>query len=169
MLLPRASARDGQSFAAEQNYRAQVEAFCRLILPQINSSLSARAIGATCSKTTDCARATSMPRRSSSTTVASRGDLPLDICCEDLTRETVGLEQLDRNDVPAHVEAWINYLRNHAHESYTPISFGDDLDIYVEVGSRSSTCATCSRRCARSFTSRSPISRAGVISTGARG
>ena len=61
------------------------------------------------------------------------GDLPLDICAEDASRETVGLEQIDSNDIPGKVESWIDHLRNHAHEHYTPISFWDDLDVYVEV------------------------------------
>jgi hypothetical protein len=62
------------------------------------------------------------------------GDLPLDICAEDGSRETIGVEQLNTNDIPTEVEAWVNHLRNHAHETYTPISFWDDLDVYVEVG-----------------------------------
>jgi hypothetical protein len=62
------------------------------------------------------------------------GDLPLDICAEDASRETVGPERLDNNDIAEEVESWIDYLRNTAHESYTPISFWHDLDVYVEVG-----------------------------------
>ena len=62
------------------------------------------------------------------------GDLPLDICAEDASRETIGLEQLDRNDIADEVESWVEHLRNRAHEQYTPISFWNDLDVYVEVG-----------------------------------
>jgi hypothetical protein len=62
------------------------------------------------------------------------GDLPLSICAEDSTRETIGLEQLDSDDVGAVVENWIKYLRDRGHERYTPISFWDDLDVYIEVG-----------------------------------
>jgi hypothetical protein len=61
------------------------------------------------------------------------GDLPLDICAEDASRETVGLERLDDDDIAAEADSWIDHLRNHAHERYTPISFWDDLDAYVEV------------------------------------
>ena len=34
---------------------------------------------------------------------------------------------------PSEVESWVTHLRDHAHEKYTPISFWDDLDVYVEV------------------------------------
>jgi hypothetical protein len=62
------------------------------------------------------------------------GALPLDICAEDTSRETVGIEQLDSNDIPNEVESWVEYLCNRAHEQYAPISFWDDLNTYVEVG-----------------------------------
>ena len=61
------------------------------------------------------------------------GDLPLDICAEDESRTTICLEDIDTNDVPNEVESWIDHLRNRAHENYTPISFWDDLDVYVEI------------------------------------
>jgi hypothetical protein len=59
--------------------------------------------------------------------------LPLDICAEDDSRATIGLEDIDDNDIPAEVEWRVGYLRNSAHKHYTPISFWDDLDVYVEV------------------------------------
>ena len=61
--------------------------------------------------------------------------MPLDICAEDDARETIGLqEEITSNTVEEEAESWIDHLRNHAHESYTPISFWDDLDTYVEMG-----------------------------------
>jgi hypothetical protein len=60
------------------------------------------------------------------------GDLPLDICAEDASRETIGIEQT-YNDIETEADEWIDHLRNRAHEQYTPISFWDDLDVYVEV------------------------------------
>jgi hypothetical protein len=63
------------------------------------------------------------------------GDLPLDICAEDNSRETVGLQDaLDDPDVEAEAASWINYIREDAHQNYTPYGFWDDLDVYVEVG-----------------------------------
>ena len=61
------------------------------------------------------------------------GELPLDICAEDSSRETIGIEQLDNVKIDDEVASWVDHLRNRAHESYTPISFWDDLDVYVEV------------------------------------
>jgi len=61
------------------------------------------------------------------------GMLPLDICAEDSSRETLGLEQIDANDIPDEVESWVNHLRHHAHQTYTPISFWDGLNVYIEV------------------------------------
>jgi hypothetical protein len=63
------------------------------------------------------------------------GDLPLDICAEDDARETIGLQgNITNNTVEEEAAGWIDYLRNRAHENYTPISFWDDLDTYVEIG-----------------------------------
>src|SRR5262245_23640443 len=63
------------------------------------------------------------------------GLLPLDICAEDDARETIGLqENITNSTVEQEAANWIDYLRNHAHEGYTPISFWDDLDTYVEMG-----------------------------------
>ena len=61
------------------------------------------------------------------------GALPLDICAEDATRESIGIERLDTSDIPAEVESWITHLRDYAHRNYRPISFWDDLRVYVEV------------------------------------
>jgi hypothetical protein len=61
------------------------------------------------------------------------GELPLNICAEDSSRETVGIEQLDNLSIDDEVASWVDHLRNRAQESYTPISFWDNLDIYVEV------------------------------------
>jgi hypothetical protein len=63
------------------------------------------------------------------------GDLPLDICAEDDARETIGLqENISNNTVEKAAADWIDHLRNHARTSYTPISFWDDLDTYVQMG-----------------------------------
>jgi hypothetical protein len=56
----------------------------------------------------------------------------LDICAEDSSRATIGIEELDSANVDGEVERWVDHLRNRAHESYTPISFWDDLVVYIE-------------------------------------
>jgi hypothetical protein len=52
------------------------------------------------------------------------GLLPLEICAEDDSRETIGLEEeIAGTTVEEEAADWIDYLRNRAHESYTPILF----------------------------------------------
>jgi hypothetical protein len=60
------------------------------------------------------------------------GDLPLDICAEDDKRSADGVERLDDPDVEVKVDAIIGYVHN-AHRYYTPVSFWDELDVYVEM------------------------------------
>jgi hypothetical protein len=127
--------RGRQSAAAELKYREQVAAFCRLIL-QIKSSMDfdvgsrgwcyiLERHGLRKGDFNDAQKLITACRKS--------GELPLDICAEDASRATVGLEQLDHAHIDDEVESWIDHLRNHAHETYTPISFWNDLDVYVEV------------------------------------
>lgn len=59
-------------------------------------------------------------------------DLPLDICAEDGKRAANGLEDLDEDDIEGEVEKIVGYL-DHAHLYYTPFSFWDHLDVYLEV------------------------------------
>jgi hypothetical protein len=60
------------------------------------------------------------------------GDLPLDICAEDSKRAANGIEDIDENDVGEEVDSIIRRI-SFAHEWYTPFSFWDDLDVYVEM------------------------------------
>jgi hypothetical protein len=59
------------------------------------------------------------------------GYLPVDICLEDGSREFRHLENLD-GEVPGEVEAWVNTIL-HAHEGYTPLSFWDGQEYYLEM------------------------------------
>jgi hypothetical protein len=61
------------------------------------------------------------------------GLLPLDICSEDEGRQAEHLEKVDDVIPAAFAQRWIDYLLYHIHLSYRPISFWDDLDIYVEM------------------------------------
>jgi hypothetical protein len=134
-LLPKRS-RGRQSFEAEAEYREQVAGFCTLIRKiesKMDFAVGSRGwcyilerhglrkgdFGAAQRLINECRRT---------------GALALDICAEDSSRETIGIEQLDTNDIPDEVESWVDHLRNRAHEQYTPVSFWDGLDIYVEVG-----------------------------------
>ena len=133
--LPRRR-RGRQTPKNEADYQAQRAAFCRLIV-QIQStmdfSVGSRGwcyileqhglykgdFAAAERLITDCRKI---------------GDLPLDICAEDDARETIGIQALDDADIEAEAEAWVDHLLHHAHQNYTPISFWDDLHVYVEVG-----------------------------------
>jgi hypothetical protein len=61
------------------------------------------------------------------------GELPLDICAEDVSRETRGIENIDEDDIEAKADALIARVRDKAHLTYTPFSFWDDLPVYVET------------------------------------
>ena len=91
------------------------------------------------------------------------GDLPLDICAEDDSRETILLEDINPEDDPEReAENWINWLLQSAHITYKPISFWDDLNVYIKSQSRSSTCATCCIQFAANYTSQSRTSKVGM-------
>lgn len=61
------------------------------------------------------------------------GVLPLDICCEDDGRQAAHLQQIDKEQPEEFAKGWIDYVRNSVHKRYTPFSFWDDLDVYVEM------------------------------------
>ena len=165
-LLPRRS-RGRPSETATLIYQEQVAAFCALILGIRSEWILTlgRAAGATSSSVTGCARATSMPAEADYYLPQVRRP-PLDICAED---DSSGrrLPELDAPDIDYEAESWIDYLRDHAHENYTPIGFWDDLDVYVEVGVEKLDLRNLFDHVRRSSSSRSPTSRAGRTSTAA--
>jgi hypothetical protein len=60
------------------------------------------------------------------------GDLPLDICAEDSKRAAENVEEIDPGpeEMAARVFDYVQTAEHH----YTPFSFWDDLDIYVQMG-----------------------------------
>jgi hypothetical protein len=132
--LPRRR-RGAQSRAVAAAYNAEIAAFCARIL-QINSSIDFRMSsrgwayylegeGQITKGDLDAAQDLVNDCRKS-------GDLPLEICSEDGRRTADGLEEIDDTDVDEEVDATLRYL-DHAHLHYTPISFWDPLDTYVEM------------------------------------
>jgi hypothetical protein len=133
-LLPKRR-RGRQSPEDEKAYRQKVKAFCKLIL-QIRSRLDfdvgsrgwcylleEHGLGkgdfdAGEKLINDCRKS---------------GDLPLDICAEDASRDNIGVEEIDKLDVPAKADALIDHLLNETPKEYLPISQWDDLDVYVEM------------------------------------
>ncbi len=59
------------------------------------------------------------------------GDLPLDIVARDDARKFEGLEEIDL-DVEDEADWHIRYVQR-VHEEYTPFSFWDDQDFYVQI------------------------------------
>jgi hypothetical protein len=135
LALPRRR-RGRQTPEGEAEYQARRAAFCRLIL-QIRSTMDFDVgsrgwcyileshgptkgdFDAAQSLITDCRKT---------------GDLPLAICAEDNSRETIGLQgDLDDQDLESEAQDWVDYVRDHAQGTYTPLAFWDDLDVYVEV------------------------------------
>lgn len=60
------------------------------------------------------------------------GLLPLDICCDDERRSADGLEEIDEDRVEDHAAGIINYIRT-GHRYYTPVSFWEDQNTYIEM------------------------------------
>jgi hypothetical protein len=132
-LLPK-RARGRQTAEADAAYEKQVADFCALIL-QIRSTMDFRIssrgwcyilehhglrkghFDAGQKLITDCRKS---------------GALPLDICDEDASRVTIGWEDIDTSNIAQEVNNWLYTLRT-AYRSYTPFSFWDGLDVYIEV------------------------------------
>lgn len=78
------------------------------------------------------------------------GDLPLDICAEDTKRAAEGHQFLNGADIETEAESIIDYV-HHAHHSYTPISFWDNLEYYVELAVEKSDLKSLFARITREF------------------
>jgi hypothetical protein len=66
-------------------------------------------------------------RESSHGDCRKTGDLPLDICAEDDSRTTIGLQrEPDESDPRDHAQGWVDYLREDMPNSYRPFVFWDD-------------------------------------------
>jgi hypothetical protein len=133
-VLPRRK-KGRQSEESDADYQAQRDAFCRLIR-QIRETMDFKVgsrgwcyileehglvkgdFGRAENLITECRKS---------------GELPLDICAEDDSRETIGGQEIDDPDIDREAGALVDHLINHAHESYAPIDFWEDLDVYVEV------------------------------------
>ena len=134
-LLPKRR-RGRQSPESKAEYREKVEAFCKLIR-QINSRLDF-AVGSRgwcyLMEHHGLGKGDFDAGESLITACRKSGDLPLDICAEDASRDAVGVEQIDTlDDVSAKADALVDDLIEHGNEAYMPISLWDDLDVYVEI------------------------------------
>jgi hypothetical protein len=125
--------RGAQSVQAQQQYEAQLQAFSAGIL-QIRSTIdfdvSSRGWGYLL-ESHGVTKGEFDAVQKLITNCRKSGDLPLDICAEDARRSTDNLESLDGEDPLKHADNLIEGLRN-AYQSYTPFSFWDAQDHYVE-------------------------------------
>jgi hypothetical protein len=132
--LPR-RARGRQNGAAEAQYQEDLSEFCRRIL-EIRSRLDFE-VGTrgwayllegqgviTKGEFDEAERLITRCRKT--------GFLPLNICAEDGKRKASCLEHLDDADVEGKARSVASFVEQ-AHHYYTPISFWDDLDVYLET------------------------------------
>jgi hypothetical protein len=122
--------------ATEEKYQEEVAAFCALILKirsSMDFSVGSRGWSYILEKH-GLRKGDFAANEALITACRKSGALQLDICAEDDSRETIGLEDIDDNDVQEEAQDWIDYLLHDAHKKYTPFSFWDDLDVYVEMG-----------------------------------
>jgi len=136
LLLPR-RARGRPSPDAEAAYRDQRQAFCALI-QEIRSTMDfAVGVRGWCYILEGRGHITKGEFDACEnfiTDCRKTGDLPLDICAEDDSRGTIGLQrEPDESDPRDHAQGWVNYLRNDVLSSYTPFGFWDGQKVYCEV------------------------------------
>ena len=133
ITLPRRS-RGRQSPAAEQQYERERKAFCEAIL-EINSGLDFKVSSrgwAYILEEHGLAKGDFDAAQRLINKCRKDGSLPVDICAEDEGRAVDHLEKIDEEEAEDFAQGWVDYLQD-AHEQYTPYSFWDDLDTYVEM------------------------------------
>jgi hypothetical protein len=132
--LPKRS-RGRASAAAEAEYAAKVEAFCQEIR-EIESTLDFKVSSrGWCYILEECiglGKGDFDQAQALINDCRKSGLLPISICASDTTRATINLESLDYNDPEEEAEAWLRTIQN-AHANYTPISFWEDQEHYVEM------------------------------------
>jgi hypothetical protein len=151
--LPKRS-RGRQKGAAEAVYQAELQAFCQLIV-QIYSTLDFDPPGVRgwcyiieVRRVIDKGEFPEAERLI--TRCRKDGLLPLNICGEDSKRAADGIEILDSRDLAAEAQWTLDYV-NRAHLSYTPISFWDELDVYLEIAVEKSDLKSLFSRVAAEF------------------
>jgi hypothetical protein len=133
LSLPR-RARGRQSAAAELVYRESIEAFCTAIL-EIRSTIDFRVSSRGWCYILEEHGLTKGDFDRAQTLIndcRKSGALPLDLCAEDNNRQADHLEELD-DETPEDYAASIGGSVRDQHLYYTPFSFWDELDVYLEV------------------------------------
>jgi hypothetical protein len=127
--------RGRQSEAAKEQYAAELEVFCSKIL-QIRSTLGFAASARGYCYYLEGRRIITKGEFGSAEKLIGNcrkdGSLPYDIVAPDETRAATEPERIDYNDVEEEAERAIDFCRNW-HTDYTPFSFWDDQDTYIEM------------------------------------
>ena len=132
LLLPR-RARGRPSPNAEAAYQEQRQAFCALI-QEIRSAVGVRGWCYILEGRGHTTKGEFDASENFITDCRKTGDLPLDICAEDDSRATIGLQrEPDESDPRDHAQGWVDYLREDMPNSYRPFVFWDGQKVYVEV------------------------------------
>jgi hypothetical protein len=132
--LPRRG-RGRQSAAAQLRWEAELSEFC-VWIRQINSALDFQVSSRGWAYLLENARTITKGDLDEAQHLVNdcrkSGLLPLEICAADEKRETECLEVLDPDDIEAVADAIVAYA-DRAHETYTPLSFWDELPVYIEM------------------------------------
>ena len=156
--------------AAEAAYQAALAAFCAIIL-QIRSRLDfevgTRGWGYLLEGERVIDKGEFDAGERLITCCRKDGNLPLNICAEDGKRAVDGLEDLDEPDVEIRADDLFRYIHN-AHSYYEPVSFWDDLDVYIEMATEKGDLKSLFWRVVEPFHIPIRMSVAGAISMSRR-
>jgi hypothetical protein len=133
LVLPR-SPRGFQNQATKDKYQAELRAWCEGVL-QINSRLDFKVSsrgwcyileehGLVKGDFKDAQLTINNARKS--------GMLPLDLCSEDEGRLADHIESIDDETPEEFAQGWVAHLAD-VHEQYYPISFWENLPVYIEM------------------------------------
>lgn len=132
--LPKRS-KGRQSAAGAATYEADVKAFCASLI-EINSRLdfkvSSRGWCYILEDTIGLPKGEFDAAQRLINACRKDGRLPLAICAEDESRLADHIEYIDDRDAQEEAAAIVESI-GYAHETYTPVSFWEELDVYLEM------------------------------------
>ena len=141
--------------SAEAAYQAELRAFCDRIL-EIQSALDfevgARGWGYRLENDNVITKGQLDEAERLITRCRKDANLPLDICAEHSKRAVDGVQCLSNLSIDDEIERLIEEIDD-AHNYYTPLSFWDYLNVYLEIAVEKSDLNSLFSHVAREFTS----------------